>query len=199
VGRDRTGRLTLPPAFEQRARRFDDVVDRGFEHLRGNPGADKFFYVASALGDHSLVWHILGAVQGLRSERHFKAAVRLSATLGVESVLVNVGVKSLFRRTRPLHELPRPFGLRRPRTSSFPSGHATSAFCAAVLLADGDPLGPAWYVLATAVAASRIHVRIHHATDVVGGVVVGLAIGHAVKRLVPLDRTPGDPAGSPRS
>ena len=33
-------------------------------------------------------------------------------------------------------EEPLPYGMHRPRTSSFPSGHATSAFTAAMLLAD---------------------------------------------------------------
>jgi undecaprenyl-diphosphatase len=80
----------------------------------------------------------------------------------------------------------RPYKLRIPRTTSFPSGHATASFCGAVLLSQGTPWGPALFVLAAIVAFSRAYVRIHHASDVVGGVVVGLAIGLAIAHFVPL-------------
>ena len=60
-----------------------------------------------------------------------------------------------------------------PLTSSFPSGHASAAFCAAGLLSEGSRLEPAYYALAAVVAASRVHVKIHHASDVVAGAAVG--------------------------
>jgi undecaprenyl-diphosphatase len=54
------------------------------------------------------------------------------------------------------------------------------------LLSDGTPWAPVLFVLAAVVSLSRAYVRIHHASDVVGGVIVGLAIGAAVVSLVPL-------------
>ena len=100
--------------------------------------------------------------------------------MGVESLLTNGAVKSLFRRVRPADYADIEFrhGLRRPITSSFPSGHATAAFCAATLLGGG----PAWYALAAAVAATRVYVRLHHASDVVAGAAFGLALGPALRR-----------------
>jgi len=169
-----------------RVSRFDDRVDRAFDHLRGNPVADRVFYGASALGDHGLIWLILGALRGLRSEHDWHAAVRTGAGVGVESAVVNVGIKSLFRRNRPAYEGLRPHRLRRPRTSSFPSGHATSAFCAAALLSEDDPLKPLYYGVALVVAWSRVYVKIHHASDVVGGIVIGAVLGRIGKRLLPL-------------
>ena len=56
------------------------------------------------------------------------------------------------------------------------------AFLAAALLSDGSRAKPAYYTLATVVAVSRIHVRIHHASDVVGGVVLGVGLGALAKR-----------------
>lgn len=177
-----------------RARRqiadFDAHVDAAFERLRGNPVADRVFYGASAVADHSLGWLILGALRGLRSEHEWTAAVRVGAGVFLESALVNVGIKSLFRRTRPPWDVERPFPLRRPRTSSFPSGHATAAFTAAGLLADDDPLWPAYYALAVVVAGSRVHVRIHHASDVLGGVAIGIVLGRIGRRLAPLPPRP---------
>ncbi len=185
--------IRLPPSLEVRARSFDVLADQTFERLRGVPVVDRTFYAASALGDHSLLWHTIGAVRALGGDRQVAEALRLSAVLGVESVLVNVGIKSLFRRTRPLHTTVRPFALRRPLSSSFPSGHATSAFCAAVLLSKAEPrLRPVWYATATVVASSRVHVRIHHTTDVLVGAAIGWGIGHLACRLVPLPEVPTD-------
>jgi undecaprenyl-diphosphatase len=88
----------------------------------------------------------------------------------------------LFERVRPVEfaELEFPHGLRKPVTSSFPSGHATAAFCAASLLGGG----PAWYAAATLVASTRVYVRLHHASDVVAGAAFGLALGALMRPLV---------------
>lgn len=165
---------------------WDDKVDAAFDAVRGNPLVDRFFYGASELGDHSRVWHLIAAGRAAASLRAEPAAIRLVVALAVESGLVNGVVKSLFNRSRPILEAPRPLRLRIPRTSSFPSGHASSATMAAILLADRSRLGPIYGVAAAAVALSRIHVRIHHGSDVVGGALLGALLGRTVKRLVPL-------------
>ena len=84
----------------------------------------------------------------------------------------------------------RPHTLRQPLTSSFPSGHASAAFTAAALLSDGSGAKPLFYAVAGIVALSRVHVRIHHASDVVGGVAVGLVLGALAKDLWPLGDSP---------
>ncbi|MHB1930981.1 MAG: phosphatase PAP2 family protein, partial [Acidimicrobiales bacterium] len=113
--------------------------------------------------------------------------VRGVGGLGVESALVNGPVKWVFRRARPVQEGPRPLYLRTPRSSSFPSGHASAAFFGAALLRDGDPLWPVYYAVAVVVALSRVHVRIHHASDVVAGAVLGAALGEVARLLVPVE------------
>ena len=100
-------------------------------------------------------------------------------------------LKSFFRRRRPgtvdfVHRLP----LRQPRTSSFPSGHATSAFSAAALLSEEDVLWPLYYAIAAVVATSRVYVKMHHASDVVAGAALGAAMGHSARRLFPLPLAP---------
>ncbi len=170
--------------------RFDAAVESLFDHVRGNPVLDRVFYTASELGDWSLLWHLAGAGQGVFLRDGLPRAVRTSACMGLESAFVNGAVKSLFRRARPLVEAERPHRLRQPRTSSFPSGHASAAFLAAALLSDGRREKPLYYAAAAVVALSRVHVRIHHASDVAGGMVVGVAMAAAVKRLWPLGRAP---------
>jgi len=164
---------------------FDDAVDGLFDHLRGNPIADRVMYGASGVGDFSLIWHIASIVRALRGDE--REAVRLTVALASESALINIGVKSLFRRTRPDWEQDRPRGLRRPRSSSFPSGHATSGFMAATLLATGRPRSrPLWFALAAVVASSRVHVKIHHGSDVAAGAVIGIGLGTIVRKIWPL-------------
>ena len=176
-----------PPHELSPVGRFDAAVDRAVEPLRGNPVADRLFYSLTELADFSLIWHVLGfaralPARGTDGDRRAGEAVELSVVLGVESLVVNQGIKRLFRRERPVHDGDRPHRLRTPLTSSFPSGHASAAFCAAAVLSRDRRLTVPAFGLATLVAASRVHVRIHHASDVVGGAAVGLAIGALARR-----------------
>jgi undecaprenyl-diphosphatase len=161
--------------------RFDEAVERRLDAARGHRTADRVFYAASALGEGSLIWHLIGVAQAaLLPGRDPMSAVRLSILLMVEGALVNGPIKALFRRARPewTRDEPRPHHLRIPRTSSFPSGHASAAFFAAVVLTAGpDPLWPVYFAIAAVVATSRCWVRIHHASDVLGGMVVGIVLG----------------------
>jgi undecaprenyl-diphosphatase len=177
---------TVP--IPERVDDLDAAVDEWFEqHLRGRPAADRLMYTASALGDHGLIWLSLAAVQALRRHGDWqRPLVRAAAGLGIESAVVNGPVKWLFRRTRPVHQGERPLRLRTPLTSSFPSGHATAAFFGAALLRDGDPLWPLYYAVAVIVAASRVHVKIHHASDVIAGAALGAGLGEVARRLVPV-------------
>jgi undecaprenyl-diphosphatase len=183
----------LPPSLADRVRSFDKAADQALDLLRAHAGVDRVLYAATELGDMALIWHMVSAARGLRSDRHAADAVRIAALLGVESVLVNGVIKSFFRRTRPEWEQHRSYRIRRPRSSSFPSGHASSAFMAATLLSELDEdLKPLWFAMAAVIATSRAHVRIHHASDVVGGVATGLVLGRVFRRLwpAPVDGNP---------
>ena len=161
---------------------LDEVIDQWWEQWRNQPLVDRVFYTASEAADFSLLWHALGVVQAI-VEDDPKIAMGLSAALGVESALLNGPIKSIFRRGRPLRPAPRPLNLRQPITSSFPSGHASAAMVAAAVLSRRTG-GPLWYALGAVVAASRVHVRIHHASDVLGGLAIGVAFGKIASRKI---------------
>lgn len=181
----RRSRATVAPWSARLSRRVaatDERIDRAWERLRGRPLADKIFYSASQLADHSLIWHVVGTGRSLVPPADPRFAIRMAAALGAESLVVNGVVKSLFRRPRPVNALPRPLYLRIPRTTSFPSGHASSAFLAASVLSARDPrLRHVYHGAAAVVAASRIHVQIHHASDVAAGAALGLALGRVAR------------------
>lgn len=167
--------------------RLDDAVDAQFQLLRGNPVADRTFYIASEAADFSIAWHVINLVMVVVRPSRRRHAVRLAVMLGLESILVNGVLKRFTRRARPDLLEERAYEVRRPKTSSFPSGHASSAALAAVLLSDAAPrLRPLWGTLAAVVAASRIHNRMHHASDVAAGAALGTMVGLAAKRFWPL-------------
>ena len=167
--------------------RFDREVDRRLDGLRGHPVIDRLFFAASEAGNFSVIWHGLAWFAVARDPRQWRRAVVVSAALAVESGLVNGVIKSFFKRDRPTVAEPRAHRLRQPKTSSFPSGHASAAMMAAALLARRSRLGPLYYGLGAIVALSRAYVRIHHASDVVGGALVGAMLGRIARRL-PIDR-----------
>ena len=173
-------RIKVPNTFQP----IDDAVDAAWDTIREIPGADRVFYTASEAANFSKIWHGLSFARALVL-RDPKRAIATSAALGIEAALVNGPIKSLFERERPEVD-ERPMKLRKPQTSSFPSGHASAAVLAASFITPG--MGPAATfavrTLAAVVSTSRIHVRIHHATDVAAGVATGWALARAIKPLL---------------
>jgi len=189
----------LPGGWEAAIENFDKAADRALDAFRANKLTDRVLYAATEVGDFALIWHMLSTARGLRSDRDAADTVRIAVILGVESVLVNGIIKSFFRRKRPEWDQHRSYTIRRPRSSSFPSGHASSAFTAAALLSErDDALTPLWYAVAVVVATSRAHVRIHHASDVIGGVATGLVLGRIARRVWPAP-TDGNPLSGRRN
>jgi membrane-associated phospholipid phosphatase len=166
--------------------RFDEWADAQLERIRGNPVADAVFTTASRLGEFSLIWHVANGVRALTGPERARQAPVLAALLATESLVVNQGLKRLFHRPRPTVAGDARYPVRRPLTSSFPSGHASAAAFNAVILTgwDGRRSIPLWWGLALTVATSRAYVRIHHPSDVVAGLATGALLGVVARRLL---------------
>jgi membrane-associated phospholipid phosphatase len=180
--------MKFPPFVES----FDKTVNAKWETLRGNPSIDRVMFTASEVGDFGVIWMFVAGIHALGgAPRHGRALVRMGGALAFESIVVNQGLKRIFRRERPT-DTRNPtnttnapgHSIRTPSTSSFPSGHSTSAITAAVLLTQTSPIpAPILWGAAGIVATSRVHVNMHHPSDVVGGVVVGFVVGRWIRRL----------------
>jgi membrane-associated phospholipid phosphatase len=137
---------------------------------------------------------VLGLIYltGINNNRHKKVALT-----GLKAYLISGGTavvaKHLFHRHRPgdhdppdafLWDGPYPFRINH---TALPSGHTTTAFAIASVLAHGykDKLwiGIAAYSVATLVGISRINDGKHWATDVLTGAALGTFIGTVLSRL----------------
>ena len=153
------------------------------------PQLDRVFRRVSRAADHSKLWlasaAVLAAAGGRQGRR---AAVDGVASVAMTSAVVNLVLKPLGARRRPdreLHDVPVTRQVAMPRSTSFPSGHAASAFAfatgvAADLPAAGIPLSAA----AAVVAYSRVHTGVHYPGDAIAGSLLGGAIGLGVSGAV---------------
>jgi len=166
-------------SFSNRIDQLDERLDGYLEPVRNSRLLVYVFNTSSAVGDFGAIWHVIGIVGALNGTLTWPQAVTLALLMGGESLLLNQGIKRVFRRERPTVAGDDRFTVRRPLTSSFPSGHASSAFFAAVVLSGW--VSTTWTVIfvvfAVIIALSRVVVRIHHVSDIVVGSVVGALLG----------------------
>jgi membrane-associated phospholipid phosphatase len=100
--------------------------------------------------------------------------------------LISFGLRDWIGRRRPPLVYPEPKPLVHvPHSGSFPSGHAAIAFACATVLAWARPrLAVPLYLLAAAIAWSRVYVGVHWPLDVLGGAVLGVLVATALLMLV---------------
>jgi undecaprenyl-diphosphatase len=120
---------------------------------------------------------IAAAIALLGGRRGRQAALEGVVAIAVTSATVNLGVKPLAHRMRPDRlgpDLATARHIPMPRSTSFPSGHAASAFAFAYAVGRHLPgLAVPIRLLAGAVAYSRVHTGVHYPGDVVVGSILG--------------------------
>lgn len=141
-----------------RSDRLGDLADAG-------NNAGNALVVASAVGSVLAV----GQMQQPGRFRRFSYELAQSAAL---TGLITSGMKAAVGRRRPTGDSER----------SFPSGHASSAFAVATVVAKHYGLRAAipGYLGAAVVAVSRLDAGQHYLSDVVAGATVGYIVGRTV-------------------
>lgn len=145
---------------------------------------DAVLPAVSRLSDHGEIWIVLAAVL-LLFRRTRPAGLALSCALVLDLVACNMVLKPLIGRVRPFAVNPAAELLvRPPMDASFPSGHtAASLASASALWTAGSPLWRPALGLAVVIALSRLYLYVHWPTDVLGGAVLGIAVGWLGARL----------------
>ena len=149
----------------------------------------------SGLSNHGEVWILLAAVL-LLIRRQRARGLSAAFALALNLITCNKILKPLIGRIRPFAFRPDlSLLVPPPGDASFPSGHTAAAFAVVFALkASGSPLWRPALALAAATAFSRLYLYVHWPTDVLGGVLLGAAVGWAgvklAEALLKKDRKP---------
>ncbi len=163
-------------------------VDRSvFDAVAGwsSPLLDKIMPALSIAATYSRLWMAIAALFAVvGGTKGRKTAVEGMAAIGVTSFLANVVLKGLTDRARPTDPVPEERALKKPDSTSFPSGHTASAAAFSGVV---DRAYPSLWIpingLAAAVGFSRVYTGVHYPGDVVGGWILGKAAAFGVDRV----------------
>lgn len=133
------------------------------------------FETLSRIGTLGAVWIAIALLVALLWRR-WGVLIVTAASVAIADLVATI-LKSAIDVERPSSRYALPKTLvHAPHDHSFPSGHASTSFAGATILAAYAPrLWPAWLLLAVAIAFSRVYVGVHYPLDVVAGAAIGVA------------------------
>lgn len=156
---------------------------------------DTIMTLFTHLGDAGIIWMLL-TLTLLIIPKTRKAGHVMFLSLLFSLLIVNIGVKPMVLRCRPMwlefftntegwkNEIISSVNLLvdYEKDFSFPSGHTSSSFAAAVGLFACMEGKKKWYgvyalIVATIIAFSRLYVFAHWPTDVICGLIIGVICG----------------------
>jgi undecaprenyl-diphosphatase len=162
---------------------YDAVADTPTPHL------DRMLVGVSNAANYSRLWLLTAAALAtLCGHRGRRAACQGLLAIALTSTVTNLVLKPVAGRPRPAasdqHPVPDSRRVRRPASTSFPSGHTASACAFASAVGQAAPrVRLPVHLAAATVAYSRVHTGVHYPSDVAIGAVIGTLCGGAVGRL----------------
>lgn len=150
-----------------------------------HPILDAVLGLFTTLGNSGVIW-IAVAIVLLCTKRYRKEGLALSLALLLCLLFGNLLLKNVIARMRPFLANPEIRLLISPPSGySFPSGHTYSSFAAAFVLHRTDRrFSVPAFLAAALIGFSRIYFQVHYLTDVLAGVLLGLAIGWISSRIL---------------
>ena len=146
---------------------------------------DRFFLFFTQLpGAIGQLWLIAGIVLLFFKRTRKTGAAVLVSYIGV-LLFGELLLKHVVTRMRPC-QIDQTFAMlvERPTSSSFPSTHSAFAFGTAMaIFMNHRRAGVLMFIVATLVAFSRLYLFVHFPTDVLCGIVLGIAVGFAAVRI----------------
>jgi membrane-associated phospholipid phosphatase len=129
------------------------------------------------------VFLVVGAVVALLWRRPWLLVLLLAADFAADGL--SLALRQWIGRDRPPLVYPEPKPLVSvPHSGAFPSGHASTAFACATVLAWASPrLRVPAFVVAAAIAWSRVYVGVHWPLDVLGGAALGMLVSITLLKL----------------
>ncbi len=140
---------------------------------------DFFMPIITMLGDHGIVPIALALVLILIPKTR-KTGIAMGIAMALGAIFGNLILKNVIARTRP-YDIVEGIELLVPALSdfSFPSGHTLVVFEVATVILKREKriFGVIAMTLAALVAFSRLYLYVHFPTDVIAGIVLGIAFG----------------------
>lgn len=139
----------------------------------------RYLVAATYFGDGYL-WGLTGLALILFGGHRGRNYVLIGLAISIINIAIFRLIKMLMERPRPVTLRSRPLKYRMIDDFAFPSGHATVAFGIAYLIASAYPdIWWAWagaYLASVVISLSRIFVREHYPSDVIGGAIIGTLV-----------------------
>ena len=155
---------------------------RGLHDLISCKALDWFFPIITKLGNAGIFWIIL-AVTLLIFKKTRRAGVTMAISLILGLLICNITLKPLVARIRPYDfdtALQALMLTGAEHDFSFPSGHTVASVDAAFALwLCNKKWGTPALILAAIIAFSRLYLLVHYPTDVLAGIIIGVAIAFA--------------------
>ena len=151
----------------------------------GTPFLDTVLSAVSALGNAGIFWIVLSALL-LCTKKYRMAGLAMGLALLFGFLIGNLTIKPLVARVRPYDVNPSvALLISPPKDFSFPSGHTLSSFAAATaLFLNHKKAGAAALALAAVIAFSRMYLYVHYPTDILAGLLIGVAVAFLANAIV---------------
>src|SRR5882724_7877872 len=139
----------------------------------------RFWMIAATRAGDGWLWYGLGGILMIFGGAQRFEAVSAAGAAALVGVLVFKTIKVISQRPRPCQLEPHCWSkVLPPDRFSFPSGHTMTASSIALVLTYFYPsLEFALIFLAISIALSRIVLGMHFLSDVLAGIILGLALG----------------------
>ena len=173
--------LALVVAMYPRDTTISNMLARNHSRL-----GDRYLHAVTHLGGgygQDLTFAVIAGAYFTHDQRLMDTGIEALESSLLAAGVVTPVIKEAAGRARPIANLGKhsfdPF-----KAQSFPSGHSTSAFAIATVIAsryDDTPFVPAIaYTFATSVAVARVYDRAHFPSDVVAGALIGRAVARSI-------------------
>ena len=158
-----------------------------------SPLMDTIMPIITLFGDAGIFWIALSVLLlFFPKTRRMGLGMAFAMIMGL--IVCNMTLKPLVGRIRP-YDLQEQLGVtikllvERQHDYSFPSGHTIASFEASVVLLKNNKLmGIPAFILAIAIAFSRLYLYVHYPTDVIVSIVLGTLfafLGDALAKKIP--------------
>ncbi|MBN2440300.1 MAG: phosphatase PAP2 family protein [Spirochaetales bacterium] len=159
---------------------LDSAILNIFSHVPHIFILDQIMFFFTTIGKIGAVWIIITLIL-LFKKKYRDAGIITAAALIFSLIIINISLKPFIQRPRPYTENKEIIlKINPPIEYSFPSGHTSSSFAAAIaltLMLRKKRISIIVLVAALLISFSRIYFNVHYTSDIIAGMFFGFLCG----------------------